>query len=104
MVVNLKPFVSLPYNAESVSYTLGISTKSDLVDQKRNVLDLMPGYHTVVKLIPQVVGTTGPFKQMDVWSRGCRLQHETEGFNLVKKYSRNLCEFERLSMNGSTIS
>ena len=94
MVINLKPYISLPFNSESLEYTIGISTNRSLIDQKRNVIRILPGYQTVVKVIPQLVGTSLKFNEMDVSSRKCKLPHETEGLKLITDYTRIGCEFE----------
>ena len=71
-VVNMTPYVSLPFNAAHLSYTLGISTKVNLIDQKRNLIDVLPGFKTVVKVIPslstqQHLLTEWPFQQETFW-------------------------------------
>ena len=94
MVINTKQYVSLPFDSESGSYTMGISTETNLVDQQRNVIEILPGYQTIVKVIPQLLGTTGPFNAMDAFSRQCKLPHETKGLNLIRSYTRIGCEYE----------
>ena len=92
MLINMmKP---QPFSAESMSYNLGVSTKSNLIDQKRNIVQLLPGYHTVITIIPQLMGTSDQFDAMDVSSRKCKLPQETDGLNLINSYTRIGCEFE----------
>ena len=93
-MVNLKPYLSLPFNSESLQYTLGISSKQNSIDQKRNIIKLLPGYQTVIKVIPQLIGTSDSFDEMEPSSRNCKLPFETEGLVLVKNYTRIGCEFE----------
>ena len=94
MVINMKPYISLPFNSESLEYAIGISTNKSLIDQKRNIIRVLPGYQTVVKVIPQLVGTSLKFNEMDVSSRKCKLPYETEGLRLITDYTRIGCEFE----------
>jgi hypothetical protein len=93
-VVNMRPYVSLPFNAAHLGYTLGISTKVNLIDQKRNLIDILPGFKTVVKVIPQLINTTKSFDEMAVSTRNCKLSTENEEFNLLTTYTKVGCEFE----------
>ena len=61
MLVNMKPYVSLPFSAEYAPYTLGITTTDTLLDQKRNVIELLPGHKTSISVIPQLVSTDDGF-------------------------------------------
>ena len=90
----MRPYVSLPFNAANLAYTLGISTKANLVDQKRNLIDILPGFKTVVKVIPQLINTTTSFDEMAVSTRNCKLSTENEEFNLLNSYTKVGCEFE----------
>ena len=69
MLLNLKPYIDVKNNGKAQSYTLGISTDKSYIDQKRDVIDVMPGYQIVVKVIPQVVGASSLFAEMDQSSR-----------------------------------
>ena len=90
----MRPFVSLPFNSESLSYEVGISTKSNVIDQRRNTIRLLPGYQVTIKIIPQLVGATAQFKEMDVTARNCKLDGEIGELKFVNKYSKIGCEFE----------
>jgi hypothetical protein len=90
----MRPYVSLPFNAAHLAYTLGISTKANLIDQKRNLIDILPGFKTVVKVIPQLINTTESFDGMAVSTRNCKLSTENEEFNLLNSYTKVGCEFE----------
>ena len=94
MLLNLKPYIDVKNNGKAQSYTLGISTDKSYIDQKRDVIDVMPGYQIVVKVIPQVVGTSSLFAGMDQSSRNCKLSHEIANFNLIQHYTTTGCEFE----------
>ena len=90
----MRPYVSLPFNSESLSYGVGISTKSNVIDQRRNTIRLLPGYQITIKTIPQLVGATDQFKEMDVTTRNCKLPGEIEGLKLINTYSKVGCELE----------
>jgi hypothetical protein len=90
----MRPYVSLPFNAAHLAYTLGISTKLNIIDQKRNLIDILPGFKTVVKVIPQLINTTTSFDEMAVSTRNCKLSTEIEEFNLLNSYTKVGCEFE----------
>ena len=90
----MRPYVSLPFNAAHLAYTLGISTKANMIDQKRNLIDILPGFKTVVKVIPQLINTTASFDGMAVSTRNCKLSTENEEFNLLNSYTKVGCEFE----------
>ena len=90
----MRPFASLPFNSESLSYGVGISTKSNVIDQRRNTIRLLPGYQITIKTIPQLVGATDQFKEMDVTTRNCKLAGEIDGLKLINTYSKVGCELE----------
>ena len=90
----MRRYVSLPFNAAHLAYTLGISTKVNMIDQKRNLIDILPGFKTVVKVIPQLINTTTSFDEMAVSTRNCKLSTENEEFNLLNSYTKVGCEFE----------
>ena len=94
LVINMRQYVSLPYNAAHLAYTLGISTQKNLIDQKRNIINILPGFVTVVKVIPQLINTTDSFDAMAISTRNCKLPSENEGFKLLKSYTKVGCEFE----------
>ena len=75
-------------------YTIKISTKNDLIDQKRGLVELKPGYHIVIRVVPKVVNTTNEFEAFDTYTRKCKLSHESEKLKLLKNYTKIGCEFE----------
>ena len=93
-MVNMRQHVSLPFNSAHLAYTLGISTKTDLIDQKRNIVNILPGFLTVIKVIPQLISTTNSFDKMAISTRNCKLSNEIEGLKLLNSYSKVGCEFE----------
>ena len=94
MVVNMRRYVSLPFNSEQLAYTLGISSKTNNIDQKRNIVNILPGFLTVIRVIPQLIDTTDSFDEMANSSRNCKLSNEIEGLKLLKSYTKVGCEFE----------
>jgi hypothetical protein len=94
MVINTKPYVSLPDNLKIGTYTLGVTTKLNAIDQRRNTLDILPGYYTTLTVIPQSLGVTDQLEELDILSRGCKLVHEADTLNLTTQYTKTVCEFE----------
>ena len=96
MLINMKPYVSLPFSAEHTPYTLGITTPETSIDQKRNVIELLPGHQTSVSVIPQLVSTEDSFDSMSLISRDCKFSYETDELplNIIKGYTRVGCELE----------
>ena len=85
----MKPYIAMQNNSKARAYNLGISTATSYIDQKRNPIQILPGFQTVVKTIPQVVGSSEGFDRMDPKSRNCKLPHEVEYFNLTHQYTRH---------------
>ena len=94
MLLLMKPHISLPYSDDSTTYSLGISTTLNSMDQKLNVIDLEPGLHTVVSVTPSFIQTTEEFDEMSAYKRNCKLPHETTRLKSFKNYSRTACEHE----------
>ena len=94
MIVSMKPRISLPYSDDSITYSLGVSTILNSMDQKLDVIDLEPGLHTVISVTPQSIQTTKGFDELSPYSRNCRLPHETTRLMSFKNYSRTACEHE----------
>ena len=91
----MDPFVNLTNSGvPNTPYTIKISSKLDMVDQRRGLIEVRPGYNVVIRVIPKVVDTTAEFEEFDVSTRKCKLPHETNGLKLTNKYSKNGCEFE----------
>ena len=94
-VVNMKPYVNSKKSlTPNVPYNLRISTKNNMIDQRRGSIELKPGYHTVVRVVPKVVETTEEFEKYDVTKRKCKLPYETDRFNMSKIYTKDGCELE----------
>jgi hypothetical protein len=78
----------------ATKYIIGISDKKNFIDQQRDMIHLKPGHHMMIKVLPRLVRTTADFNELLKSQRKCRLSHETEGFSLLKQYSRKGCQFE----------
>ena len=96
MLINMKPYVSLPFSGEYTPYTLGITTSGELIDQKRNLVELLPGHQISVTVIPQLVSTDDNFDSLTLYQRKCKFSHETDELPLkmIKEYTRVGCELE----------
>ena len=92
-MINLKPH---SFTDKPVSFTLGVSPLEASIDQKRNVIELLPGYQTFVTVTPQLVDTSDAFNSFSVETRKCKFVHETDEMplNLLNSYTRVGCEFE----------
>ena len=93
----MKPYLSMPFSTNSTKYNLGISTKNAIIDQKRNMIELFPGYQTSVSVIPQLLKTEDDFEFVSIPRRKCKFSFETDGLPLktiVKEYTRVGCELE----------
>ena len=88
MMLLMKSHISLPYSDDSLAYTLGVSTTLNVIDQKRNSIDLQPGLNTIISVTPQYVNTSDDFNKLPYWSRKCKMPHETYGLDLVKNYTK----------------
>ena len=77
-----------------IPYTIKISTKNNLIDQKRGLVELKPGYHVVIRVVPKIVETTEEFEVFSVNKRKCKLPHESHDLMLLKNYTKTGCEFE----------
>ena len=93
MLVNMKPVVE-DINTKYTPYTLGISTKNNLIDQKRGLINLKPGYKISLKIVPHEVDCSHSFKQFDQKVRKCGLPEDISDFKLLKNYTKAGCEFE----------
>ena len=87
--INLKDksMVNNPYNIK-------ISTMTDMIEQKRGSVELKPGYHVIIRVVPKIIETSEDFEKFDVTTRGCKLPSESEGLNFVQSYSKVGCEME----------
>ena len=90
----MKPFTNQLYDPIATPYTTGISSDKNHFDQKRNLIQLKPGQHISVKVLPMLVQTSNEFESLELEQRKCKLRHETQGFDFLKEYTKTGCEFE----------
>ena len=76
----MKPYTNQPFSSKSVMYTLGISTASNLIDQKRNTIQIIPGQKISIRVLPRIVTSTPSFDALEPKVRNCKLPHETDNF------------------------
>ena len=59
-----------------------------LIDQKRGLIELKPGYHVVIRVVPKVVETSEDFEAFNVKKRKCKLPNENDGLKFLKNYTK----------------
>ena len=97
----MKPYVTLKsHGTQHIPYNIKISTKNNMIDQKRELIEVKPGYHLTIRVIPKVVDASKAFETFEYQTRNCKLVHETNGLNYLKQYSKVGCEVE-CAMNES---
>ena len=72
MIVNMKPYLTLDSTTKSNLYQIRISSQTSMIDQKRGLIELKPGYTVSVKVIPQVVEASKEFASFEVKDRKCK--------------------------------
>ena len=92
--LNMKPLNPNDMSQNFKPYTLNIQDDGNIFDQKRALIDLIPGYHFSIKVSPQVKDISQALEKEDIRIRGCKLSSEIEGFKFLNKYSKSGCEFE----------
>ena len=92
----MKPHVTLKSHGttQNIPYNIKISTKNNFIDQKRELIEVKPGYHLTIRVIPKVVDASEEFKTFEYQTRNCKLAHETDGLKYFKHYSKVGCEVE----------
>ena len=93
--MNLQPLINIE-EAENpfIPYNVKISTKTNILDQKRGVIELKPGYYVTIRVTPKVVDVSEDFVGFDVQTRGCKLPYETDDLKFLQNYTKDGCEFE----------
>ena len=95
LIVNMRSLVNLGIGTSpDIPYNVKISTKTDMIDQKRGVIELRPGYHLVIRVVPKVVDTREDFERFDVNTRKCKLPYETNNGSFFQNYTKYGCELE----------
>ena len=63
-MVNMAPYTIKDKNDRShTPYMIKISGKNDIVDQQRGFIEVKPGYHLVVRILPKVVDASIDLEQ-----------------------------------------
>ena len=93
--MNLRPLINIE-EAETpfIPYTVKISTKSNILDQKRGLIELKPCYHVMIRVTPKVVDTSEDFVGFDVQARQCKLPYEADELRFLQNYTKDGCELE----------
>ena len=100
----MKPHISFESASTShLPYTIKISTKNNLIDQNRGLVELKPGYHVIIRVVPKVVETTKEFEAFSTYTRKCKLYHESSKLKFLKNYTKIGCEFECALKNATSI-
>ena len=79
MYMNLKPYI-LNNEQRYTHFTIGITSKTNLVDQKRNVVKILPGYKISIKVQPTVTEPSDDFIDLSREDRNCKLSTEIDDF------------------------
>ena len=91
----MKPLVNIEGTRKRlIHYNVKISTKTNILDQKRGTIDLKPGYHVSVRVTPKVIDASEDFVEFDVRTRNCKLPYETDELKFFQNYTKDGCELE----------
>ena len=83
-------------------YTLSVRSQENSFDQKRDLINLLPGHHLAIKVDAQMKSISDALKDSEINVRGCKLPHENTGFSFLQNYTKIGCEVEcaiRLAMD-----
>ena len=95
MMVNLRPLVNIDDKDKPLMhYNVKISTKNNILNQKRGVIKLKPGFYLIIRVTPKVIDTSEDFVGFDIDKRNCKLQHETDELKFLRNYTKDGCELE----------
>ena len=91
----MKPLVNIEdTNKPFIPYNVKISTKINILDQRRGIIELKPGYHVTIRVTPKVIDTSEDFERFDVHTRKCKLSYETDVLKFFQNYTKVGCELE----------
>ena len=91
----MKPLVNIEStDTPFIPYNLKISTKNNILDQKRGAIELKPGYHVSIRVTPKVIDASEGFVGFDIRTRNCKLPHEIDGLKFFQNYTEDGCELE----------
>ena len=103
-VVDMKPQIVLrSRETDNIPYTIKVSTETDVIDQKRDIIELKPGYHIMIRVTPTIIETSKNFEKYDFQTRKCKLNYESKESTILRKYSRTGCEYECAMSEASKI-
>lgn len=95
LIVNMKPLVKIEGTGKRlIHYNVKISTKTNILDQKRGAIELKPGYHVSIRVTPKVIDASEDFVAFDVDTRNCKLPYETDELKFLQNYTKDGCELE----------
>ena len=66
---NIREKDNIPYNIrkkDNIPYNIKISTKTDVVDQKRDQVELRPGYRVIIRVTAAIIKTSKSFQEFDI--------------------------------------
>ena len=90
----MKPLVNIEGTGKRIHYNMKITTKANILDQKRGSIELKPGYHVSVRVTPKVIDASEDFVEFDVHTRNCKLPYETDELIFFQNYTKDGCELE----------
>ena len=91
----MKPLVNIEGTGKRlIHYNVKISTKTNILDQKRGAIELKPGYHVSIRVTPKVIDASEDFVAFDVGTRNCKLSHEIDELSFFQNYTKDGCELE----------
>ena len=100
--INMKPYTHQLYNPIAVPYTVGVTRKNNVFDQKTSAFHLKPGHHIAINVFPKLVSSSNEFNGLDLGTRQCKLRYETTGFSFLNQYTRKGCELECAAKRASS--
>ena len=65
-----------------------------MLDQRRGLIELKPGYHVTIRVTPKVIDTSEDFVGFDAHARKCKLPYEADDLKFLQGYTKEGCELE----------
>ena len=62
----MKPYTHQLYNPIAVPYTVGVTRKNNVFDQKTSAFHLKPGHHIAINVFPKLVSSSNEFNGLDL--------------------------------------
>ena len=85
----MKPLVNIEGTGKRIHYNMKITTKANILDQKRGSIELKPGYHVSVRVTPKVIDASEDFVEFDIRTRNCKLPYETDELIFFLTYTKD---------------